>query len=88
MRFKVGISGEHLDRARSALNRADIATIGPLYYWLSKQEVIEGERGLLAVCRDRRGGESSREGQLARERQWQLRHRGPRELVEGPTGAA
>ena len=51
MRFKVGISGEHLDRARSALNRADIATIGPLYYWLSEQEqeLIEGERGLLAV---------------------------------------
>ena len=49
MRFKVGISGEHLDRARSALNRADIPTIGPLYYWLSEQEVIEGERGLLAV---------------------------------------
>jgi hypothetical protein len=47
MRFKVG--GEHLDRARSALNRADIATIGPLYYWLSEQELIEGERGLLAV---------------------------------------
>ena len=47
MRFKVGISGEHLDRARSALNRADIATIGPLYYWLSEQEqeLIEGERG-------------------------------------------
>ena len=49
MRFKVGISGEHLDRARSALNRADIPTIGPLYYRLSEQEVIENERGLMAV---------------------------------------
>jgi hypothetical protein len=49
MRFKVRISGEHLDRARSALNRADIPTIGPVYYWLSEQEVIESERGLLAV---------------------------------------
>src|SRR5436190_1399211 len=41
--------GEHLDRARAALNRADIPTIGPLYYWLSEQEVIESKRGLLAV---------------------------------------
>jgi hypothetical protein len=49
MRFKVRISGEHLDRARSALNRADIPTIGPVYYWLSGQQVIESERGLLAV---------------------------------------
>ena len=52
MRFKVGISGEHLDRARAALNRADIPTIGPLYYWLSEQEVIESKRRrrrLLAV---------------------------------------
>jgi hypothetical protein len=49
MRFKVRISGEHLDRARSALNRADIPTIGPVYHWLSEREVIESERGLLAV---------------------------------------
>jgi hypothetical protein len=60
MRFKVRISGEHLDRARSALNRADIPTIGPLYYWLREREVIESKRGLLAAVLDAETAEEAK----------------------------
>jgi hypothetical protein len=60
MRFKVGISGEHLDRARAALNRADIPTIGPLYYWLSEQEVVESKRRRLLAVLDAETAEEAK----------------------------
>jgi hypothetical protein len=53
-RFKVGVGGEQLDRARMALDRAGIPTIGPPYYGRgesteSRGESTESTRGLLAL---------------------------------------
>jgi hypothetical protein len=53
-RFKIRIDGEQLDRARMALDRAGIPTIGPPYYGRgesteSRGELTESTRGLGAV---------------------------------------